>query len=232
MRLPDQSAAMAALRHTWPPEVRQTHGPFEFQHAHGAGKRVNAASAIQPIGADDIAWAEARFADAGRDPLFVLQPGQADFDAALAARGYGLVDPTVLLARRTHRADCLATQGDGQITAVLAAGGMGPQRQAVMARVRAPKTFLIDRVPDRPRGVAFVARHADGAMLHGLYVVEDARRAGIGCAMVDAALGWSHGAGAGWLALAVVEANAPASALYASLGFQPVGRYWYRTRRG
>ena len=46
-------------------------------------------------------------------------------------------------------------------------------------------------------------------------------------------LGRRHrGHGAAELALAVTEANAPARALYAGLGFAPVGRYAYWQRDG
>jgi ribosomal protein S18 acetylase RimI-like enzyme len=68
----------------------------------------------------------------------------------------------------------------------------------------------------------------------GLYNIETAerhRRAGYGRRMVEALLGWAREAGADRAYLQVTAANAPAIALYRSLGFAEAYRYWYRARR-
>ncbi len=111
---------------------------------------------------------------------------------------------------------------------IWAAGGVGPARLAVMARARGPKTWLLGRAADRPAAAAFVAAHGGVAMLHALEVSPAARRAGLGSAMTRAAARWAADNGAGVLALAVTEANAPARALYAGLGFRESGGYHYR----
>ncbi|MEM9852035.1 MAG: GNAT family N-acetyltransferase [Pseudomonadota bacterium] len=232
MSLPDQAGAMDTLRQTWPPEWREDVGAFRFQGAPGAGKRVNAASALGSPSDKDVADGEAVFAQNEQTPLFVVQPDQKDFDTVLAARGYGVVDPTLLMARATRAAPFHSAPPDHEIDALFSHADVGAERRAVMGRVAGESAVLFEGTPAVPQGVVFVANGQNGAMFHALYVAPGARRAGVGRALVTGCLGWAHAARAPWLALAVVEANAPAIALYTSLGFHPVGRYWYRTRRG
>jgi GNAT superfamily N-acetyltransferase len=54
------------------------------------------------------------------------------------------------------------------------------------------------------------------------------RRAGIGGNLLRRAAVWAGENGAHALGLAVTKANAPARALYASLGMKAVGQYHYR----
>lgn len=100
-----------------------------------------------------------------------------------------------------------------------------------MARVKGAKIWLLGRVSDRPAATAFAAIHRGVAMLHALEVATDARRTGLGAAMTRTAALWAAENGAGSLALAVTEANAPACALYSGLGFRKVGGYHYRRAR-
>ena len=67
-------------------------------------------------------------------------------------------------------------------------------------------------------------------MLHALEVAPDQRRRGLGQVLMRAAAAWARGAGATDLGLAVTAANAPARALYRSLGFVDVDGYHYRAR--
>ncbi len=48
--------------------------------------------------------------------------------------------------------------------------------------------------------------------------------------MIAAAAAWAAEQGADTVALVVTEANAPARALYSSLGMAPVGQYHYRLK--
>lgn len=54
-----------------------------------------------------------------------------------------------------------------------------------------------------------------------LFVREDARRAGVGAALVDAGLAWLRAQGVGRVELEVAHGNAGARAFWRALGFEP-----------
>jgi ribosomal-protein-alanine N-acetyltransferase len=75
-----------------------------------------------------------------------------------------------------------------------------------------------------PRGGFVVFRHAaDTADVVTLAVTPAARRQGIAAALLTQAMAQLHSAGVRELLLEVAATNAPATALYATLGFQTVG---------
>jgi len=75
-----------------------------------------------------------------------------------------------------------------------------------------------------------VGMRGTAAMLHALGVLPAARRRGLAAHMPRAAARWAAARGAAMLDVLVARDNAPARALYASLGFEPVGQYRYRTK--
>jgi GNAT superfamily N-acetyltransferase len=170
------------------------------------------------------------------EPLFMIGADDAELDAALARRGYRVVDPVVALAAPV---DALT----GDLPALSAfphwpplqiarslwvEGGIGPERLAVMDRVAGQKAALLARLCDKPVGVAFVAMHGPEAMLHALEVSARHRRQGAGAVLLCAAANWASAAGATQLSLVVTERNLAARALYARAGMQVVGQYHYR----
>jgi len=221
----------AAMEATWPAARRTGLGPFTLRDGAGGGKRVSAANVRGPWTAQDLD----RAAAAMPAPLFLIGEGDGALDAALAARGYRLVDPVVAYAcpaaglppppGMTTFAHWppLAIAGD-----LWAEGGIGPERRAVMDRVTGAKTAILARSGDRPAGAAFVALSDRTAMLHALEITPACRRQGSAHHILQAAAHWALDRGGETLALVVTAANGPARALYASLGLQPVGHYHYR----
>ncbi len=65
---------------------------------------------------------------------------------------------------------------------------------------------------------------ADEAEILTLATMPQARRQGVGRALLDAALDWARAGGATRVFLEVSDANIPAQALYAAAGFTPCGR--------
>ena len=234
MTLPGAEEVLAALEATWPAAEVHDRGPVRLRRGEGGGKRVSATSVEAEFDDHAIARAEAAMADMGQPPLFMLRPHETVLDDLLAARGYGLVDPVTLYARPAGPGP-LPPEAEGWsdgLCALWVAGGIGPERRAVMERAPGPKAFLVLPGPDAPDAAVFVACGGQGAMLHALHVAPSARRRGHGRALTEGAVHWAAAKGAPWIALAVTDANTPARALYASLGFEPVGRYWYRASRG
>jgi ribosomal-protein-alanine N-acetyltransferase len=73
-------------------------------------------------------------------------------------------------------------------------------------------------------GMVLLRVAADEAEILTLAVAPAARRQGVARALMQAACGHASGAGATRVFLEVAATNTAAAALYATLGFQPVGR--------
>jgi len=241
---PSLSDLLPVIAATWPSEASFACGPFRIARNTGGGNRVRAARLRDPVARGDavdvraIDAAERAMADLAQPVLFMVPDGQGDLDAALDRRGYQIKDHTLAL--------CIAT---GALAAppppvtcfevwpplgiqeeIWAKGGIGAERLAVMARASGPKISLFGRINDKPAGSAFVGVCGDIAMLHALEVLAGARRSGLATHMMQAAAHWAQDQGAAQLSVLVTEQNRPARALYASLGFQAVGSYWYRMK--
>ena len=228
---------LAVTEATWPPRRRFAHGAFTLRDGGGGGKRVSAATATGPATPEDIAGAAEAMRAMGQVPLFQPRPGEEALDAALAAAGYGVIDPVqgwaapvgALADAGLHRLAAIPCSSPLAIQAeIWAGGGIGPGRLAVMARAREPKTYLLGRLGDRPSGTAFIAVHGGIAMLHALEIRAEARRQGVARNLMIGAANWAATAGATILTVLVTRANGPANALYASLGMESVEGYHYR----
>ena len=236
MSLPDPAALRQALEETWPPAVTLRRGGWILRRGDGGGKRVSAATteAAEP----DLASLEAWAAETGEPPLVLVRSGEDALDARLAAAGFGVIDPVVIhaapvasLARQTPPLSAFALWPPlAVMTEIWAEGGIGPARRRIMERVTAPKTALLGRTEDHAAGVAFVAAAEGVAVLHALEVRPAYRRRGTARNLLASAALWAEEQGASQLALAVTRANAPADALYASLGMVPVEHYHYRQK--
>lgn len=232
---PSPARLIAALDATWPPAETAVRGGWRLRRGAGGGKRVSAAT---PEGAaPDIAAAEAAMRAWDQPPLFRLTPGDRALDRALEGRGYRAIDPTLFYLApvaalddgRDETARVIRVSAPlAMLDEIWTAGGIGPGRRAVMARAPEPKMALMARLADRPAGVAFVGLDGDIAMLHAIEVLEGRRRGGGGELLMRGAASFAAEHGAGWLALAVTEANRPACALYEKLGMTRAGRYHYR----
>ena len=172
------------------------------------------------------------------EPLMLVRAADDALDAALAARGWRVVDPVVAyaapvadLAAELPPLAAFPHWPPLEIARSLwVEGGIGPARLAVMDRVTGAKAAILSRKADRPAGVAFVACHGDVAMLHALEVSPPLRRQGVGERLLRAAANWAAEQGATQLSLVVTRQNTAARALYARLGMGVVGHYHYRMK--
>jgi GNAT superfamily N-acetyltransferase len=85
---------------------------------------------------------------------------------------------------------------------------------------------LVAVIDGADAGLARGARHPGKpgvAMLLSMWVAPDARRKGIGAALIDAVAEWARAENLTHLLLEVADQNAPAAALYSSKGFKPTG---------
>lgn len=228
---------LSVCQATWPPATSQTLGPWIINEGQGGGKRVSAARACGAVAATDVPNAEAAMEALGQDPLFMIGPDDSALDQLLATAGYEIVDPVAIYAAPLAQ---LTTERPPRISAfaiwepleimneIWSAGGIGPERRAVMDRVHGAKTAIFGRHKDRAAGAAFVAIHDGCAMLHALEVARPYRRQGTAINMLRLAAFWAQDHGAETLALLAQRENIASNALCASLKMQLVGQYHYR----
>lgn len=231
------AAVLEAAEATWPPAEVARDGGIETGRGMGAGGRVSASRAASPDWREaDLQAAVARHLAWGQPPLVRAWDDDTRMNAVLAAGGWQRFKPTAILLRPVA---ALMAQPVPPMAAfalwpplaiqreLWAAGGIGPERQAVMQRVAGPRAALMGRVRDRVAGTAFVAAHGPVAFLHAVVVEPGLRRHGVGATLVRKAAHWAAGSGASALALAVARENAGAMALYDSLGFTEAAGYAY-----
>lgn len=228
MAKPDEAGLLAVLEATWPPaSVDEGAVPgWRLRDGAGGGKRVSAATAGPGARAEEA------------PDLVQIRPWDAELAAELDRRGYRMVDETVLYLTPTDTLTGPLTHAtaywSGVRMAVMdgiwAAGGIGPERLAVMDRASGPRAFLLCRAGDRAAAAGFVAISDGVAMVHAIEVLEPLRRMSAGRLTMRAAANWAARYDAAWLSLAVTSANAPARALYEGLGMSEVARYHYRVR--
>lgn len=230
---PDLAAAFEA---TWPASQTIRCGGFLVGRGAGAGGRVSSAIAVGPWTDADIDAACAQHAAWGQPPLFRVWGDDAALIGALRARGMRAHTPTMVMEAPLK---ALTDRALPPVTAfaiwpplaiqrqIWAAGGITPARQAVIDRAPHPKAALLGRIRDRAAGVGFVAIHGPVAMIHAVEVLPAYRRQGLAGWMMRQAGFWARDHGATRIALAVDEANGPAQAVYAGLGFTAAGRNAY-----
>jgi N-acetylglutamate synthase len=232
-----------ASLNAWPALQQLLLDGWVLRFARGFTKRANSVVPLYPSARDPIEkirFCENLYARENLTPIFRLTSiaDHSALDRALVARGYGLVDPTLVLGctlgaeRPTSAAFEPLAQADwldayGAITA--APQSVRALHGLVLNGIRTPIAFgvLNDGALQRVAcGIAVVE-----AELVGLFDVATRpaeRRKGFGRALVESLLAWgaAHGAREGYLQ--VLEENAAARALYQRLGFTPVYHYWYR----
>jgi GNAT superfamily N-acetyltransferase len=170
----------------------------------------------------------------------------ADLDAELAARGYALICPCLVMTAAVGEVTAQAGEGDGVMVAEapdeawldawLSLEDVRPEqraaRTAFLGRTKAAQVFAAGRV----EGVtAAVGRGAlDGGWLgvFGMATRPAFRRRGLARAVLGALAAWGAVRGAGRMYLQVIEANVSARALYDATGFTVHHGYHYRERVG
>lgn len=233
---PDARLLYDVIEGTWPPARTWSHGAWTLRDGAGGGKRVSAATANGAVGDADIDGAEAAMRAGGQAPLFMIRGDDEALDTLLDARGYARVDEVVMYTlpiaaltdKKMPEVTCFTLWEPLAIMVeIWAAGGIGPERLAVMDRA-AVKTGILTRWNEKPAGVAFAAVHKGVTMVHAVEVLYHQRRLGVAEWMNRAAAFWGAKQGAEHLAVLCVAENTSARALYTKLGFTEAGRYHYR----
>jgi len=237
----------AAADRAWPPAETLPHdGWLLAATGPGIGRRVNSAATLGDGNLsleDKVAFVEAFYRARGLPAIFKLTPAArpAGLDGFLAQRGYGEDAPVLVMTRPLEAvpaSDAPALPASPSPEWLAANAAVPSHYQAapeafrrLLGRIRLPIGFAL--LHDEGTVGAIGMAVADGSRV-GLFevgTIPERRRRGLGAALVAALLAWGAGHGAGEAYLQVMEANAPARALYGRLGFEAAYRYWYRVRR-
>ncbi|MEZ5825597.1 MAG: GNAT family N-acetyltransferase [Geminicoccaceae bacterium] len=230
----------------WPPRETAAHCGWLLRGGGGHSRRLNSAATLafeDAVGAtleDAVGHVERWYEERDAPPCFQLcdHARPAALDDFLARRGYaGLTETSVM----TAAIDPGASAGhdvilEGRPTALVMNAIADPlwspavraARAAVMNRIRRPLAFAVIAVDGVPRAGGLCV--VDGELAGVFSVRSDPafRRQGLARSLMARLTGWAHGMGAKSFYLQVENENAPALALYRSLGFETVYGYHYR----
>ena len=233
-----------AAARAWPAERTATIDGWIVRHSGGGSRRANSVLPLAFAGRDvDVAidQAEAHYRGCGLPAYFQVSEIAApdDLDARLAARGYTLEEPTLLMSKALA---AVPMPGAVELRAAVEPAWLAiygadltPDRRAgapaVLARVPMPRQFFLAR----NTGGEAVAT-ALGVVVDGVTIVEcvatdpATRRQGHGRHVMQALEGWAAITGSKTVALQVVVRNSGARALYEGLGYRAASRYHYRVK--
>jgi GNAT superfamily N-acetyltransferase len=230
----------------WPALQTLVHDGWILRFARGHTKRANSVNAVwpcsQPLDAR-IAHAEALYRRHDLPPTFRVTPlAEPGLDAALAARGYALVDPTIVMQARlggpatavagVEIADEPRPQWLG---AFAKASGARQETVAILGEmlgriVPAAAFARVDGADGSPCAFGMGVLEAGDLGIFEMLTVPAARRMGHAARIIGALSAWAQAQGAARAYLQVVADNVPARALYAGLGFADAYAYHYRRR--
>lgn len=242
MSVGEVNALEAAAFLSWPAlEPEEDVQGWRLRFARGYTKRANSANSTAQAGALDAALLqllEQRFAERRLAPVFRLVEGTVPTgtEALLEARGYRLVDPSLVLVRDLLEDDAVqmepgqaADAADWLQTFVEVSGkplqGQDTHLQMLQS-IDAPCCWAQSGRPPQACALGVLAQGQLG--LFDIATRADLRRQGLAAALVQQVLGWGARQGARRAYLQVMASNAPALALYEKLGFRLAYRYAYR----
>ena len=228
------------LVNLWPAETTLLIGDWAVRFANGYSGRANSASALRPqstLADADIALIVDLYRKAGLSPAIRLTPlADPGIEQRLVAAGWhartrsnGMmvdassdwsVDPAVSLRSAPDR-DWLAGISALQEPSKRQADHL----EAIVGRIRLPATFGTLAGEHAPLAYGMAATDRGWTEVGSIMVHADARGQGIGRRLVTSLLAWARNGGCERMFLQVEQSNAPAIALYRSLGFFDLYRY-------
>jgi N-acetylglutamate synthase len=234
----------------WPAPVTQVVGGWRLRFAWGVTRRANSVLANDhhdgPRLAERMELVEAFYARRGQPARYQISPASRPdgLDAALADRGYlGRLRVLVLCAplasvleRLPPPGDRVAVAGEPDaawletLRALLGYYGDGAAVRRTLRGIGPPAGYAAVRQDGRPLAIGRAVAERGFAGVFGMATLPEARRRGLGTAVLAALADWAAGQGATRLYLQVDDDNAGAMRLYRRAGFEAVYAYHYRER--
>ena len=132
------------------------------------------------------------------------------------------LDPAEWPAWRDLRLRALADAPHAFVQTLAEAAAL-PDARWIESTTRPDRRLLVAESDGRWHGMAVVVVKAWQASIYAMWVAPEARRLGVGRALVDAAVAWAGEQGAGVVELGVTPGNREAEGLYRAGGFAPSG---------
>jgi GNAT superfamily N-acetyltransferase len=227
---------------SWRGLEQEPYGDWLLRASGGFTGRGNSVLVVgePPVPLEDaVATVRRWYAERGLRPQAqVPLPGSEAADAAFAAAGWTTPEDVLVLTApladwpSADVAVDLAPEPDDAWLAGYRYRGspLPPVAHRVLVNTDDP-VFASVRLSPEPAPLAAVARGVvveDCLVVTAVTVAEEARRRGLGTAVMAALGRWARDRGGRWCLLQVVETNEPALALYRRLGFVEHHRYHYR----
>ena len=225
----------------WPAAHTLAVGGWLLRLSHGYTKRANSVSALAPNAPfDEVkAAAEMLFARYSQRPTFRLTPlAPPEAEHMLQDAGYDVIDPNVVMSASVENAMMPEhARIEGEATPAWLRGfskatGLDDRchrlHQIMVSSIVFPVAYVTVLENDEP--VAFGRGQCERGMvgLFDIVVLPDRRARGHARAVTQALLSWGYQAGAATAYLQVGAHNTAAKQLYATCGFNPAYRYFYR----
>jgi N-acetylglutamate synthase len=226
----------------WPAMQQLLVDGWLLRFARGFTKRANSVIPLYPGErpvADKVRFCENAYARERLRCIFRLTSigGHDELDHLLAARGYGYLDPTEVMARPLAIAPSASPRlrmltGARWLDAYGALTGMPDTarrlHQAILRGIPLPCGYAVVGRPEAPLACGLAVVEDDLVGLFDVVTAPAARRTGCATELVRSLLAWAHDQGARLAYLQMVADNHPARGLYRGLGFETLYRYWYR----
>lgn len=241
----------------WPAAEIVNVAGWRLRFADGVTRRANsvwpnAATGELPV-AEKVAAVETFYRDRALPARYQMSPAAqpGDLDDYLAARGYAAVAHTAVQAAlittilaktpplRLHPEFVIevSEEFDESWFAAYAAfaeespAGL-PTRAAIIQRIAAPVGFALLRINDQSAAVGLGVVEAGWLGIFCMGTAPAFRRRGAARAILRTLAIWAQMQGAEAAYLQVMDSNAAARPLYASIGFQTLYQYHYREQQG
>ena len=237
-----RSIEEAALR-AWPAGQQLLFDGWVARLSDGYTKRANSALLLYPqpnsTSPETIERTERLYRSKGLPVIFRLLSFTTPegFSAWLDDRGYRTADPTLVMARQLDSAlvlDADVRELDVE-TGIEAHARMNdlsseilPGHRAILERIPSGLSFVGLFAEDELVGCGLSVRDGDLVGLFDIVIDPAHRRKGYGARLVNGMLASAAADGASTAYLQVVSKNAPAIALYRTLGFEDAYSYEYR----
>lgn len=236
----------AAGFRAWPAASVHYDGTWVVRLTAGhEAKRLNSVNPLDPNDVSDIedriARAIRRFDAYGRRPIFRMSPLAGErLTAHLERLGWAPYSESLVMAMPLTEAavagvlDQIPLRDVGRfVRAALRVRDADPTKRAglseVIGSIEPPTGLFVQEAEGRPVATGICVHDGDLAGLFEIATDAAFRGKGHGRLLVLSALKWARSRGAAYAWLQVEADNAPAIALYRSLGFGEAYRYHYRS---